>query len=79
MKHLKENGKLLIGDISFKTRGNLETCRRDNIDVWDEDEIYFVSEEIAHKLQKTYKCKYTQVSHCGGLYIIQNVSDSYAS
>lgn len=72
MSHLKENGKLLIGDISFESRKKLETCHQDNIDYWDEDEIYFISDEIGERLKMVYNCDYFQVSHCGGLYILEN-------
>ncbi|AKG73910.1 class I SAM-dependent methyltransferase [Salinicoccus halodurans] len=72
MSHLKENGKLLIGDISFETREKSDRCRQDNIDYWDEDEIYFVSDEIGDRLKMVYRYEYKQVSHCGGLYVLEN-------
>ena len=38
---LKEGGCILIGDVAFQTRSDLEKCHKENKDGWDEDEIYF--------------------------------------
>ncbi|CQR46821.1 putative methyltransferase [Paraliobacillus sp. PM-2] len=67
---LKKNGKLFIGDVSFQTREELEICRLDNIDYWDDDEFYFVYSEISASLQN--KCHFYPMSHCGGVFIIEN-------
>lgn len=39
-------GKILIGDVAFDTRSELEQCRRDAGDEWDGGEIYFVADEL---------------------------------
>ena len=49
---LSANGKIFIGDIAFHTRGELEVCRNDSIEYWDEDEFYFVYEEIKFIVKK---------------------------
>jgi len=67
---LSETGKILIGDISFQTKEELETCRTNSIDYWDDDEYYFVSEEIYPTLQKFCKCEFHPISHCGGIFVI---------
>ena len=41
---LKEGGCILIGDVAFQTRSDLEKCHKENKDGWDEDEIYFVAD-----------------------------------
>ncbi|WP_017186249.1 class I SAM-dependent methyltransferase [Alkalibacillus haloalkaliphilus] len=69
---LKENGKVLIGDISFETHAALDSCYEDNKDYWDEDEYYFVYEELALSLEADYNVVYKQISHCGGVFIITN-------
>ncbi|GAA0459862.1 class I SAM-dependent methyltransferase [Alkalibacillus silvisoli] len=69
---LNENGKVLIGDISFETRADLEVCYEDNRDKWDEDEYYFVNEELASSLEADCIVIYKQISHCGGVFIIAN-------
>src|SRR5690625_1338098 len=58
MPLLKEDGKLFIGDISFKTRELLEECRQENIEHWDNDEFYFVYDEISKQLQHKFNFQY---------------------
>ncbi len=65
---LKEDGKIFIGDISFETREKLNECRQDSIEYWDDDEFYFVYEEISSLLEN--ECEFHQISHCGGVFII---------
>lgn len=65
---LKKDGKILIGDISFETREKLNKCRQDSIEYWDDDEFYFVYEEISSLLGN--KCEFYPISHCGGVFII---------
>jgi len=65
---LKKDGKIFIGDISFETREKLNKCRQDNIEYWDDDEFYFVYEEISSLLEN--ECEFYPVSHCGGVFII---------
>ncbi|KOO51077.1 class I SAM-dependent methyltransferase [Viridibacillus arvi] len=67
---LSENGKILIGDIAFQTRANLENCRKDSISYWDDDEFYFVYDEIKTSLLDVAKCEFQSISHCGGLFVI---------
>lgn len=40
--HLKARGKIIIADISFNTRQELEDCRKEARENWDEDEHYIV-------------------------------------
>lgn len=65
---LKKDGKLFIGDISFETREKLDTCRQESIKYWDDDEFYFVYDEISSLLK--YQCEFYPISHCGGVFII---------
>ena len=65
--HLKENGKIIIGDVAFETRKNLEQCKLKAGDTWDNDEIYFVVEE----LRKDFPgLSFTQMSECAGVLIL---------
>ncbi len=65
--HLKENGKIIIGDVAFETRKDLERCRLAAGDAWDGDEIYFVAEE----LRKDFPgLSFTQMSDCAGVLIL---------
>ncbi|WP_438311393.1 class I SAM-dependent methyltransferase [Sporosarcina sp. FA9] len=65
---LKKDGKIFIGDISFETREKLNKCRQDSIEYWDDDEFYFVYEEISSLLEN--ECEFYPISHCGGVFII---------
>lgn len=71
---LKEGGKILIGDIAFETREHLEECRRESKDYWDDDEYYFVSNEIIAALKDHCHCEFYPISHCGGVLIISRKS-----
>lgn len=61
---LKEDGCLLIGDVAFRTRKELESCRNAAGSEWDEDEIYFVCDELrSHFPALTFE----PFSHCAAL------------
>lgn len=65
--HLKENGKIIIGDVAFETRKDLERCRLATGDAWDDDEIYFVAEELRKDLPGL---SFTQISDCAGVLML---------
>ena len=61
---LKEDGCLLIGDVAFRTRKELEACQKTAGDTWDTDEIYFVYDELrSHFPALTFE----PFSHCAAL------------
>ena len=61
---LKQDGCLFIGDVAFRTREALEACRKSAGDAWDEDEIYFVYDELRpHFPVLTFE----SFSHCTAL------------
>lgn len=61
---LREGGVLLIGDVAFGGREDLESCREEAGDEWDDEEIYFVFDELRREFPNL---KYDQVSFCGGI------------
>ncbi|WP_217959629.1 class I SAM-dependent methyltransferase [Acutalibacter muris] len=65
---LKEGGAILIGDVAFDSRQELEQCRRQVGEGWDEDEIYFVYEEI---LEAFPAMEFEKFSYCAGLLSLQ--------
>ena len=65
--YLKENGKIIIGDVAFETRKDLEQCKWKTGDTWDEDEIYFVVEELREDFPGL---SFTQMSDCAGVLIL---------
>lgn len=66
---LKENGKIIVGDVMFENRRELEQCRRISGNEWDDDEIYFVYDEI----RALFNCKvrFQKVSHCAGILLFE--------
>ena len=63
-EHLNPGGQILIGDVAFETRAELEQCRKDSGDAWDDDEIYFVVEELKGEFPEL---GFKQRSHCAGV------------
>lgn len=61
---LKPGGKILIGDVAFETRAALEECRAAAGAEWDEDEIYFVADELRESFARL---RFEQISACAGV------------
>lgn len=65
---LNQGGCLYIGDVAFATRLELEKCREQVREDWDQDEIYFVFEE----LKKAFpQMKFKPISYCAGVLSFQ--------
>lgn len=47
---LKDDGCIYIGDVAFRTRKELEACKAQMGNEWDDDEIYFVYVSIKNYL-----------------------------
>ena len=62
--HLNPGGQLLIGDVAFETRSQLKQCRKDAGDKWDDEEIYFVVDELTREFPEL---GFKQLSHCAGV------------
>jgi putative AdoMet-dependent methyltransferase len=66
--NLKAGGKIIIGDIGFKSMKEFEEARLKFNDHWDDDEYYLCGEEIKTVLsQKEIETRYRQISSCGGI------------
>ena len=61
---LNENGKILIGDVAFKTRAELIQCRQAAGDEWDDEEVYFVADELESAFPNLH---FEKVSFCSGI------------
>jgi putative AdoMet-dependent methyltransferase len=61
---LNEGGCIYIGDVAFETCAALQKCKDETGDEWDDDEIYFVYDEL-----KLYfpTMQFEQMSNCAGL------------
>ncbi|MBR3137444.1 MAG: class I SAM-dependent methyltransferase [Clostridia bacterium] len=64
LDRLKVGGRILIGDIAFATREELEKCRLAAGEEWDEEEIYFVADEWKDVFLSLY---FEPVSHCADI------------
>ncbi|WP_291634207.1 class I SAM-dependent methyltransferase [Clostridium sp.] len=69
---LNKTGMILLGDVSFETRKQLEKCKSKYNEYWDNDEFYFTVEEIKNNLNDEYFSEYVQISHCAGVLTIAN-------
>ena len=61
---LNEDGCIYIGDVAFATRDELETCKLQAGEEWDETEIYFVFDELKGAFPKLV---FEPTSYCAGL------------
>ncbi len=52
MNLLKEDGMILIGDVAFTDRAGLARCQKEAGDEWDDEEIYFVFDEMQEVFPK---------------------------
>ena len=65
---LNDGGKILIGDIAFKTRHELEICKHQAGKSCDDEEFYFVYDEMKDKFPTA---TFDQISHCAGIITIE--------
>ena len=65
---LNDGGKILIGDVAFKTRHDLEICKNHAGHSWDDEEFYFVYDEMKEKFPTV---TFDQISHCAGIITIK--------
>lgn len=61
---LNADGEILIGDVAFADRAALERCRASAGGAWDDDEIYFVFDELKKELPGL---RFEPVSFCAGV------------
>ena len=61
---LNDEGCIYIGDVAFKTRKDKELCKMQMGNEWDDDEIYFVFNELKEHFSQL---EFEQVSYCAGV------------
>ena len=64
---LREGGKILIGDVAFETRNELQKCKEHCGNAWDNDEIYCVAEELKFEFPNL---SFEKVTFCSGVLIL---------
>ena len=62
--HLNDDGMILIGDVAFESRDELNRCREENDDKWDDDEIYCVVEELRPEFPDL---SFEKITFCSGI------------
>lgn len=68
LEHLMPGGQLLIGDVAFKTREQLEHCRLMSGDAWDGEEYYPVAEELRQDFPELH---FLPCSHCAAVWVFE--------
>lgn len=67
--HLNAGGLLLIGDVAFKNRAEMERCRLQSGNEWDDTECYFVLDELRAALP--FSIGFVPLSHCAGVLVVE--------
>ena len=65
---LNDNGCIYIGDVAFYTRRELEECRERAGEKWDNEEIYFVFDELNEYFPKM---ELERMSYCAGVLFLK--------
>lgn len=61
---LNDGGRIYIGDVAFETRAELEFHRNLIGDEWDDEEYYFIADEL---IKSFPQMKFERFSFCSGL------------
>ena len=67
LAHLKAGGKILIGDVAFSNRKELNQCKKEYADEWDDDEIYCVADELRTEFPNLI---FEKKTFCSGILIL---------
>lgn len=66
--NLQNKGKIIIADIAFKTKENMQRCKESCCNEWDNDEFYMIYEDIMPEIHKLgFRTKFTEISSCAGV------------
>ena len=61
---LDKDGMILIGDVMFETQEQLEKCREELLDKWDDDEFYCVVSDLTKEFSNL---QFERISFCSGI------------
>ena len=61
---LNKNGMILIGDVMCETQKELEKCREELLDKWDNDEFYCVVSDLKKEFPNL---QFERISFCSGI------------
>lgn len=65
---LTKNGAVLIGDVAFQTQNELEKCKKESDNLWDQDEVYPIIDQFKADFPNM---EYQQISFCSGVLIFK--------
>lgn len=68
MSLLNDDGCIYIGDVAFATRRDMEDCKIQMGNEWDDDEIYFIFDELKEYFPQV---EFEQISHCAGVFYLR--------
>ena len=68
LKQLNEGGCIYVGDVAFESRAALQKCRDEAGDEWDEEEMYFVFDELKIHFPSM---QFEPMSDCAGIISLQ--------
>jgi len=72
--HLGDKGRVVIGDIAFPTAAAREEARPLCKKHWEDDEHYWAADETMAAFKEVHlHVRYTQVSSCGGVFVIEPI------
>lgn len=64
LSRLNKGGQILIGDIAFETRQAMDQFRQETGDDWDDEEVYFVIDELKNEFPSL---RFQRFSCCAGI------------
>lgn len=64
---LRPGGQVLIGDVAFETRKDLEDCKIKYAREWDDEEFYFAAEELKPNFPEH---RFIALSHCACVFLL---------
>lgn len=67
LDHLNADGMILIGDVAFESRDELNRCREEDGDGWDDDEFYCVADELRAEFPNL---TFEKITFCSGILMI---------
>ena len=65
---LNKEGRIYIGDIAFSTRKDREISKIQAGKAWDDDEIYFIADELKEVFPQL---EFEPMSHCAGVFCLR--------
>lgn len=75
MQHLRHAGLMLIGDVAFETREDMERVKARSTG-WDDSEYYMAAAEMIEELEKQHVIsEFVKTSCCSGVLVIKAPSD----